>query len=276
MVYSLQLVVLGALYKTGRDCFTTNMQAEALAMGVATGLLMGHVLTRLSWQQGDKAAVTAAEILKQWKQEQQLNTSCRELQEKALHVVEYIVWDTSTLSPQLINATAVRVWDLGRLTLRIVGTMPFISACEGIDNMAKLHSYINTVQDHPIIVQMLAAEKTREPADMRLTRSHTPVDTHSFITRVQSFIRSVYGPQKDTEDTVHVLQMGALLVQSVLECLLDLLTRVSSSNTERTIFSRLTHRDQARSHVPAKREDSLDRQLWSAWTHYYPVSLCIQ
>ena len=266
MVYSLQLVVLGALYKTGRDCFTTNMQAEALAMGVATGLLMGHVLTRLSWP-----AVTAAE---------RLNTSCRELQEKALHVVRYFLYDTGTLQRQQITHAAVHLWDLGRLTLRIVGTMPFISACEGIDNMAKLHSYINThmssVQDHPIIVQMLAAEKTREPADMRLTRSHTPVDTHSFITRVQSFIRSVYGPQQETEDTVHVLQMGALLVQSVLECLLDLLTLVPTSNTERTIFSRLTHRDQARSHVPAKREDSLDRQLWSAWTHYYPVSRHIQ
>ena len=77
MVYSLQLVVLGALYKTGRDCFTTNMQAEALAMGVATGLLMGHVLTRLSWP-----AVTAAE---------RLNTSCRELQENAWEVVKSFV-----------------------------------------------------------------------------------------------------------------------------------------------------------------------------------------
>jgi hypothetical protein len=275
MVCSLQLVVLGALYKTGRDCFTTNMQAEALAMGVATGLLMGHVLTRLSWQQGDKAAVTAAESLKQW--EQQLNTSCRELQENAWEVVKSFVRSETKYTPEHALTHAVRVWDLGRLTLSIVGTMPFISACEGIDNMAKLHSYINThmssVEVYPIIVNMLGAEKTREPADVPLTQSHTPVDTHSFIRRVQSFIRSVYDPQ---QDTVHVLQMGALLVQSVLECLLDLFTSTRNVKTEKALFSTLTHRDQARSHVPAKREDSLDRQLWSAWTHYSPVSLRIQ
>jgi len=263
MVYSLQLVVLGALYKTGRDCFTTNMQAEALAMGVATGLLMGHVLTRLSWP-----AVTAAE---------RLNTSCRELQENAWEVVKSFVRSETKYTPEHALTHAVRVWDLGRLTLSIVGTMPFISACEGIDNMAKLHSYIHhhkaSVQDHPIIVNMLGAEKTREPADMRLTQSHTPVDKTFFITRVQAFIRCVYDTQ---QDTVHVLHMGALLVQVVLACLLDLFTSTRNVKTEKALFSTLTHRDQARSHVPAKREDSLDRQLWSAWTHYYPVSQRIQ
>ena len=221
-----------------------------LCMQGLAGLAVGHVLTRLYLQRNGEARKSDKEVA---------YALCIQLHEQALLLLKCIMQPHE--SPIL---AAQHAWSVGKFTFQIIGALPPICTLQGADNVEKLCSYIahdEAFSDDETVKQMLAAKYTREPADVPLQIPLKLADAARFTIRLNGFTNRVSDPRR--ADPTFLLHSAAELVQCSLDCVKHFLSLVLPTMTEKDFMLDCVH---------LNNKFVEDRQMWNAWSHYYPIS----